>query len=320
MDISVVIPIYNEAASISQLYEEIVGVMGLLKKSYEIIFIDDGSIDESFKILENISKKAKGAGIKLTCLRFRKNFGKSGALLAGFRETKGDIVITMDGDLQDDPHEIPHFLERINQGCDFISGWKVVRKDPLSKVIPSKIFNFTTSFITGINLHDFNCGFKCYKKEVIKEIKIYGELYRYIPVLVAWRGFKIGEMKVGHRPRKFGKSKFGIKRFAKGFVDFITIMFLTKYAGRPLHFFGISGLLLSTAGFLVCVYLSFIWFMGQKPIGNRPLLLFGVLLILSGIQFISIGLMGELITNSSHRDEDLYLVAEKISYRDNINE
>lgn len=307
VDISVVIPVLNEEKNIEELSKQLKKPLDALRRSYELIFVDDGSTDNSFSILERLHK----IDPKVKVIQFRKNYGKSAVFTAGFKEARGEFVFTIDGDLQDDPKEIPRFLEEIDKGYDLVSGWKIERKDSLSKIIPSKLFNLTTSLLTGVRLHDFNCGFKCYRKEVVKEIKIYGELYRYIPVLVAWRGFRVTEIKVAHRPREFGKSKFGIGRFTKGFLDFLTVTFLTKYARRPLHFFGITGSLLFTVGFLICSYLSFYWFTGHR-LGNRPLLLFGVLLILSGIQFISIGLVGEMITEKFYKDGDDFTIRSKL--------
>lgn len=307
--ISIIIPIFNEEKSILELYKNLKETLDAINKEYELIFIDDGSTDSSFALLEKLHK----SDTKIKVIQFRNNFGKSAAIIAGFKEAKGLIIFTMDGDLQDDPKEIPYFLEEINKGYDLVSGWKVHRQDPLSKILPSRVFNFVTSFMTGVKLHDFNCGFKCYKREVIKEIKIYGELYRFIPVFAFWLGFKIGEIKVRHHHRKFGKSKYGIERIGRGFFDFLTVLFLTKYARRPLHFFGTSGMLSVFAGFSICTYLTFLWFTGYGPIGNRPLLLLGVFLILFGIQFISIGLIGELVINSLHKDEDMFVIKERLS-------
>jgi len=308
VDISVVIPILNEGESILQLYEQLKESLDKIGKSYEVIFIDDGSTDNSFLVLEQLNK----INAKIKAIQLRKNYGKSTALTVGFKEAKGAIVFTIDGDLQDDPKELPRFLEKINEGYDLVSGCKVNRKDSLSKVLSSKVFNFFTSLMSNVKIHDFNCGLKCYKKEAIEGIKIYGELYRYIPVLVANKGFKIGEIKVEHHPRKFGRSRFGIERFSHGFFDLLTVLFITKYTKKPLHFFGTCGFIISGTGFLICLHLSMLWLTGHRPIGNRPLLLLGVLLLIWGAQFISIGLVGELVTSSFHNDEDSYLIKKKI--------
>jgi glycosyltransferase involved in cell wall biosynthesis len=233
---------------------------------------------------------------------------KAAALSAGFSEATGDIVFTMDADLQDDPEEIPNFINKINQGHDMVSGWKIRRKDPISKTIPSKFFNWLTSLTTGVKVHDSNCGFKAYKKEVVKNINIYGELHRYIPAIAYWKGYKVGEVKVVHHARKFGKSKYGVERLMKGFFDLITVKFLTRYAKRPLHLFGFLGVLCFLVGFITGIYLVAGWFNGIG-IGNRPLLMLCVLFIVTGIQLISIGLLGEMINSSSRKDD--YVVKKK---------
>lgn len=266
---------------------------------YELIFIDDGSTDRSFQVLRDI--KRFDHHIKI--LRFRRNYGKSAALSVGFEKAQGDTVITMDADLQDDPAEIPALVKKINEGFDLVSGWKKVRRDPITKTIPSRFFNFVTSVMTGIKLHDFNCGLKAYKKEVVKTVKVYGELHRYVPVLAHWEGFKIGEMIVQHRPRKYGRTKFGMGRFWKGFLDLVTVLFTTRYFRRPLHLFGIWGLFSVLAGVIIDVWLVVEWFQGQTALGNRPLFLGGILLIIVGIQIVSIGLLGEMISKSRQAEE-----------------
>ncbi len=274
---------------------------------YELLFIDDGSTDKSFQVLRDLKRNDHHVKI----VRFRRNYGKSAALSVGFEKAQGNIVITMDADLQDDPAEIPSLVKRINDGFDLVSGWKKIRKDPVSKTIPSKFFNFVTSVMTGIKIHDFNCGLKAYKKEVVKSVKVYGELHRYVPVLAHWEGFKIGEMIVQHRPRKYGKTKFGIGRFWKGFLDLLTALFTTRYLRRPLHLFGFWGILFAGAGLIVDGWLIVEWFMGLTALGNRPLFLGGIFLIIIGIQFISIGLLGELISKSS-ATQDEYAIREYI--------
>lgn len=313
IEVSVVIPIYNECQSIAQLYEEIVEVMDLLRKTYEIIIVDDGSTDRSFQIIKELIEKAKSKGVKLSSLRFRKNYGKSAALLAGFKEAKGDIIITMDGDLQDDPGEIPNFIEKIYEGNDLISGWKFNRRDAANKVIPSKIFNAVTSWLTGIKLHDLNCCFKAYRREVIDDLNIYGELHRFIPILVFYNGFKIEEIKVNHRPRKYGKSKYGFKRFFEGFFDLMTVFFLTRFIKKPLHFFGNFGLISSFFGFLIISFLYIRKFVFGIIIGRNPFLFFlGLLLIIVGFQFFSIGLLGELMIRINPDESKRYYIKEVI--------
>lgn len=288
--ISVVIPVFNEEKSLKELYWRLVKV---LKKDFEIIFVDDGSTDNSaMKILEI---KEKDPRVSLVSLR--RNFGKSKALMAGFQKTKGEVVITLDADLQDAPEEIPSFLKKINEGYDLVVGWKKKRKDPFLTVFLSRIFNLFISFLTKIKIHDINCGFKAYKREVIENLDLYGDLYRFIPVLAASEGFRVAEIEVVHFPRKYGKSKYGISKFFRGFFDFFTILFLTKFKNRPLHFFGLVGGLLFLIGFLICGYLTILWF-GGESIGRRPLLILGILLVIVGIQFFSTGLLGELIVSS----------------------
>jgi len=292
--VSVVVPVFNEAESLKELYQQIVETCERERLSFEVIFIDDGSDDSTFIVLEQLFQRDP----RVKVIQFRKNSGKSDALSAGFEIASGDYVITMDGDLQDDPAEIPALIKEIEKGYDMISGWKAKRRDPLSKRIPSKVWNLGTSLLTGLKLHDFNCGLKIYKSEVVKNLKIYGELYRYIPALANWQGFRVGEMAVNHRPRKYGKSKFGASRFLKGFLDLITVMFLGKYTKRPLHLFGSVGFLFSIAGSGITIYLIVLRLMKKSFLSNRPLLYLGILFLIIGVQFISIGLLGEMITRS----------------------
>lgn len=305
--ISVIIPLLNEAESIDELNKKIIGVLSSINFDYEIIYIDDGSTDNSYEIL----KKIKQANEKIIVIHFKRNFGKSIALNVGFQEAVGDLVITMDADLQDDPSEIPNFIEKINKGYDLISGWKQNRKDRLIKLISSKIFNITVSLLSGLKLNDVNCGFKIYKKEVIKNIDVYGELHRFLPVLAYEKGFKIGELKIKHNHRKFGKSKygkFGLRRLKNYLVDPINILFITKYSKKPAHFFGSIGFLFLFLGLIVCLYLTTLWFLGERPIGNRPLLFFGILLIMIGIQLISMGFLGEIITKKNASKEKIHYI------------
>jgi len=291
MDISIVIPVKNEEKSLKILYREILKVLKPLRKSFEIIFIDDGSTDHSAEVIRKISKKDKSVNL----IQFRGNFGKSEALAAGFKKAKGNIIITLDADLQDDPAEIPKFLAKINQGYDLVVGWKKKRKDPLSKVLPSRIWNFMTATLSGVKLHDFNCGLKAYKAEVAKSLILYGELYRLIPILAAEKKFKITEVPVHHRPRRFGKSKFGWERFMKGFLDMITVVFLTKFIRRPAHFFGSLGIGLFSTGFIIGLYISYLRLTTGNIQNRHPLLLLGILLMVIGIQLFSTGLLAEMI-------------------------
>ena len=292
MNISIVIPVYNEEKNIIILYKLLKSVLS--KYQYEMIFVDDGSVDNTSSVIKDISKKDK----KVKLISFQRNYGKSDALSAGFDNAKGDIIITLDGDLQDNPKEIPRFIEKLNQGYDLVVGWKFKRKDPLTKIIPSKFFNLLTSFLTKVKIHDMNCGFKAYKKEVIKNINVYGELHRYIPAMAFWRGYKIGEIKVKHYPRRYGKSKYGVNRLFKGFMDLITVKFLMSYGRRPLHLFGLTGLLCFFLGIVSGLYLTYLWFKGIV-IGDRPLLMLAVLLIVLGVQFISLGLLGDMIISEN---------------------
>jgi len=306
MDVSIVIPLLNEQDSLNELTSRIAAELNRISRSHEIIFIDDGSTDHSFQKLMELKKTYPFIRI----IRFRKNFGKSAALSEGFRRTKGDIVITMDADLQDDPAELPRLIEKIESGLDLVSGWKKKRHDPISKTWPSRFFNLVTRKLTGIKIHDFNCGLKAYRSEVIKAIPVYGELHRYLPVLAHWMGFAVGEMVVTHHARKHGKSKYGLRRFFSGFFDLLTVLFLTKYRQKPLHLFGFAGLVASFFGFAISLYLTIEWFMGV-PLSRRPLLFLGILLLIVGVQFFSLGLMGELLTST--RDHSIqYAIRDEI--------
>ena len=306
MDISIIIPLLNEEESLGELYSKISEVADKNTLSYEICFVDDGSTDKSLDVLKELRQDNKNIKI----LSFRKNYGKSAALSEGFKLANGEFIITMDADLQDDPAEIPNLITKLNEGFDMVSGWKKKRNDPLSKTIPSKFFNYTTSLLTGIKIHDFNCGLKAYRREVIKEIPVYGELHRYLPVLAHWRGFRVGEIIVQHHPRKYGVTKFGWRRLFHGFFDLLTVLFITRYRQKPLHLFGSVGLVSITTGFAILIYLSILWLQGYG-IGDRPLLILGILLVIVGMQSFSLGLIGEMITNS--RDEEIsYSIREKI--------
>lgn len=291
--ISIIIPVYNEQDSVKPLYEQLISVLSKLE-NYEIIFVDDGSTDATIERIKEINDR------NVRAVQFRRNFGKAAALSCGFSNAKGDIIITMDGDLQDDPKEIPRFLEELKK-YDMISGWKFKRHDPINKIIPSKLFNWLSIMITGINIHDSNCGFKAYRSYVIKDISLYGELHRYIPALVYWKGYSVGEIKVEHRARMYGKSKYGAERLIKGFLDLITVKFLMSYIDRPLHLFGGIGIISVFFGMVICLFLIAEWLKGIR-IGNRPLLILGILLIITGIQFVSLGLIGELITSTQKKD------------------
>jgi len=297
--VSIVIPLYNEEESLRELTQKLVSVLTGMRTSYEIIFVDDGSTDGSFQVL----KKLHGENRAIKVIRFRRNFGKSAALSVGFREARGKFVVTMDADLQDDPEEIPGLLQALDDRYDLISGWKKKRHDPLTKTVPSRFFNFVTRVMTGIPIHDFNCGLKAYRGEVVKELNVYGELHRYIPVLAHYAGYRVGEKVVQHHPRKYGHTKFGISRFFRGFLDLLTVLFTTRYIRRPLHLFGVWGMVSFLIGAAIDIYLSIEWALGTTSLSNRPLFLVGFLFIIIGIQFVSIGLLGEMITRQQRSDE-----------------
>lgn len=297
MHLSIIIPAKDEEKSLPILYQEILTSVKPLKKSFEIIFVNDGSKDKTPTILQKLAKKDK----QVKLIQFRGNFGKSAALSAGFQKAQGEYIITLDADLQDDPAEIPKFLTKINEGYDLVCGWKKKRHDPPSKVIPSRLWNFLTSTLSGVKLHDFNCGFKAYKREVVKSLKIYGELYRLIPILAAEKKFKITEIPVCHRARKYGRSKFGWNRFLKGFLDMITVVFLTKFVKRPAHFFGGLGVILLSIGFIIGFHITYLKIHFGNIQGRQPLLLAGILLMVIGVQLLSTGLLAEMITYLNRR-------------------
>lgn len=300
VEFSVIVPVLDEAGSLALLYRELTDVLERLRRPYELIFVDDGSRDESFRILEKLHRQDD----RVRVLQLRRNFGKAAALSVGFAHARGQIVATLDGDLQDDPAELPRLLEALEDGYDLVSGWKAQRRDPISKRWPSRLFNAVTGRLTGLQLHDFNSGFKVYRRPVVEELRLYGELHRFIPVLASQRGFVVGEVPVNHRPRRFGRSKYGAARFVRGFLDLLTVLFLTRYTRRPLHLFGGLGLLSLGIGVLANLYLTALWLAGVRPIGNRPLLAFGVLCILVGIQFVSLGLLSELVLSFQARSSE----------------
>jgi len=308
VNISVVIPLLNEEESLPKLTAKLKETLAVsAREKYEVIFIDDGSTDSSFQVLKQINQKDN----RFKVIRFRRNYGKSAALAVGFAEAKGEIVITMDADLQDDPKEIPHLIAKLNEGYDLVSGWKKKRHDPFHKTIPSRFFNFVTSTVSGIKLHDFNCGLKAYRKDVVKTLQVYGEMHRYLPALAHWDGFRVTEIPVTHHARQFGKSKFGFSRFFKGFLDLLTVLFTTRYVKRPLHLFGTVGTLLALIGFGTDLYLTIEWSLGKTSLSNRPLALFGVALIIVGVQLISFGLIGELLVKNSQKNAE-YSVRERL--------
>ena len=304
--VSIVIPVFNEEDSVEQLHAEICAVFETLEQDVEIIFVDDGSSDQTPQRLADLC--AQNASTRL--IRFRRNFGKAAALDAGFDVARGEIVFTMDADLQDDPAEIPNFIAALDRGLDVVSGWKHKRNDPLDKTLPSKLFNHVVARLSVVRLNDFNCGFKAYRAEALEGLNLYGELHRFIPVLLHWKGFAIGEIPVNHRARQFGKSKYGFSRLFKGGLDFLGVMLNTRYATRPLHVFGGAAFLLGGIGFAILTYLSTIWLLGAGPIGNRPLLLLGILMVMTSFQFITIGLLGEFIQHQGASRQVRYQIRE----------
>ncbi|MGB4958104.1 MAG: glycosyltransferase family 2 protein [Saprospiraceae bacterium] len=310
MDISLVIPLYNEAESLPELHDWIIRVMVQHNFDYEIIFVDDGSKDESWEMIENLQKKNPNVhGIK-----FRRNYGKSAGLNVGFEAAKGDIIITMDADLQDSPEEIPELFRMIKDGhYDLISGWKKKRFDPISKTIPTKLYNFVTRKMSGVQLNDMNCGLKAYRSEVIKNIEVYGEMHRYIPVIAKWAGFtNIGEKVVQHQARKYGVTKFGLSRFIYGPLDLFSIMFMGKFGNRPMHFFGVIGTFIFFGGLGILGYLSLVkilFFAGG--IANRPAFYLGILMVIVGIQLFIAGFLGELISRSAS-ERNTYKIEKEI--------
>ncbi|MBK9097583.1 MAG: glycosyltransferase family 2 protein [bacterium] len=303
--ISIVIPLFNEEESIIPLCNDIRKAIYRLSTNYEVILIDDGSTDSSLQKLKEIVKTDN----RFKYLSFRKNYGKSAALQVGFKAATGDVVVTMDADLQDDPQEIQNLLKKLEEGFDLCSGWKKKRQDPFIKKISSKFFNYVTRLISGIKIHDFNCGLKAYRKEVVENVKVYGELHRYIPVLAKWQGYSITEIPVMHHPRRYGKTKFGISRFFKGFIDLLTVTFVTRYIKRPLHFFGFFGAIAFLIGFIILGYLTVLWIQGH-PLSNRPMIFLGMLLIIVGVQLFAVGLLGEVIVHNSMDDRE-YVIKDK---------
>lgn len=316
MDISVVIPLLNEEESLPELCEWIVKVMGQNNYTYEVLFIDDGSTDSSWQVIEKLAAENPNVrGIK-----FRRNYGKSAALNVGFKDVQGDVVITMDADLQDSPDEIPDLKAKIEEGYDLISGWKAKRYDPISKTIPTKLFNWATRKMSGIYLHDFNCGLKAYRNDVVKAIEVYGEMHRYIPVIAKNAGFKkIGEQVVQHRARKYGSSKFGLNRFVNGFLDLLSITYMAKFSKRPMHFFGSIGSVSFIVGFMAMVYLLgnkayHSWFTHEpvRDAVDNPWFYLALTTLIVGVQLFLAGFLGEMISRSAH-DKDHYLIAKKIN-------
>jgi glycosyltransferase involved in cell wall biosynthesis len=294
--ISVVVPVHDEERSVALLYEELEAALEPGREPWEAVFVDDGSTDGTFAALTRLHARTPNTRV----VRLRRNFGKSTALAAGFAQGEGETIVTIDGDLQDNPAEIPQLLAKLEEGFDLVSGWKTRRRDPLRRRILSRIFNSVTGRVSGLRLHDMNCGLKAYRAEVVRGLALYGELHRFIPVLAHYRGFRIAELPVNHRPRTHGRSRYGMERYLRGFLDLLTVTFMGRYRHRPLHLFGGLGLVLGFVGTVVLVYLTVLKATGEA-IGHRPLLTLGVLLVVVGLQFFSLGLLSEMVT--SHHEE-----------------
>jgi len=294
--ISVVVPVHAEERSVALLYEELEATLEPGDEAWEVVFVDDGSEDGTFAALTRLHARTANTRV----VRLRRNFGKSAALAAGFAHAEGETVVTIDGDLQDDPAEIPRLLAKLEEGFDLVSGWKARRRDPWRRRLLSRIFNAVTGRVSGLRLHDMNCGLKAYRAEVVRGLALYGELHRFIPVLAHYRGFRVAELPVNHRPRNHGRSRYGLERYLRGFLDLLTVTFMGRYRHRPLHLFGGIGLVLGLIGTAVLLYLTVLKATGEA-IGHRPLLMLGVLLVVVGLQFFSLGLLSEMVT--SHHEE-----------------
>ncbi len=290
--ISVVVPVYNEERSVALLYEELQAALEPLDLPWEVVYVDDGSTDGSFAALTRLHALHDNVQV----VRLRRNFGKSAALAAGFGQAAGEVIVTIDGDLQDDPAEIPHLLAKLDEGFDLVSGWKAKRRDPLTRRALSRVFNAGVGLVSGVRLHDMNCGLKAYRASVVRGLPLYGELHRFLPVLAHQRGYRIAELPVNHRPRAHGRSRYGIERYLRGFFDLLTVSFIGRYRHRPLHLFGGLGLLTMLGGAACLLYLTVVKAQGHA-IGSRPLLTLGVLLVVVGVQLLSLGLIGEMITS-----------------------
>jgi glycosyltransferase involved in cell wall biosynthesis len=299
LDLTIVIPLLNEEESLRPLFQKIQDAVAALNLSYEVIFIDDGSTDGSMAVLRELNEKSDVVKV----IQFRRNFGKAAAYSAAFSRVRGKYVVTMDADLQDDPAEIEHLIAKLEEGYDLVSGWKKKRHDPLGKTVPSKFFNWVTGRVSGIDIHDFNCGLKGYRREVTQDVKIYGELHRYIPVLAGLEGYSVAEIPVQHHARQFGTTKYGWSRLFKGFLDLLTVMYLGRYMGRPLHLFGVLGVLLTGAGMLINTYIASLWFRTGSIQHRYPLLSLGTLLTVLGVQVICTGLIGDMVARASSPEE-----------------
>lgn len=313
--LSFVIPVKDEQGTLVGLVERILAAVQALGDRYaaEFILVDDGSTDRSWAIMNGLAARF---GDAVTAIRLRRNFGKAAALEAGFREARGSIVFTMDADLQDDPAEIPAFLAKLAEGYDVVSGWKLDRQDPVSKTLPSKLFNFVTARLTGLALHDFNCGFKAYRRDVLDKIRLYGELHRYVPVLAHDLGYRVGEIPVIHHARRHGASKYGLERYLRGLIDLLTVHATTRYLKKPGHLFGGVGLAAGALGGVILSYLAVLWFLDLGPIGTRPLFFVGILLVILAIQLISLGVIAELLNRHTDARSTEMIIAERVNGSD----
>jgi glycosyltransferase involved in cell wall biosynthesis len=309
--ISIVVPVMNEEQSIAILFEKLSAQLDTLGQTYEIIFVDDGSTDNTFAELKKLHDEHPSI---VRVIRFRRNFGKTPALVAGFERCRGEIIFTMDGDLQDDPEEIPSFLTKLDEGYDLVSGWKFPRLDPISKTFPSRVFNGLVSTLTGVHLHDINNGFKAYRREVIEDthFKLYGDFHRFVPVMVYWRGFRVTEIKVRHHPRKYGVSKFGARRFARGLIDLLNVLFLTSFLRTPLRLFGPLGFLTFSLGVLVDLFVVARRFFVGQLIRDQPLLFVGIILMIIGVQFVMTGLQSEMIRHYAFQPGEEYSIRQEL--------
>jgi dolichol-phosphate mannosyltransferase len=315
-DLSIIVPVFNEEDSLVELHRQIVAVENETSQSFETIFVDDGSRDRSWEVLSQLASEFD----RVKCIRFRRNFGKAAALRAGAAECEADLIVTMDADLQDDPAEIPRFLEALGDDYDLISGWKEKRNDPVGKTLPSKVFNWLVGFLTGVKLHDHNCGFKLYRREIFDEVKLYGEMHRFVPVLATARGFRVNEIAVNHRAREHGVSKYGLERLPKGFLDLLTVSFLTGYNQRPQHVIGAMGLASFFVGSIGLIYMMIYWFLRMTieafntwpPLHERPLLIFSLGALLLGTQLLCMGFLAELIVNRGQETKEPYSISERV--------
>ena len=296
--LSVVVPAHNEERSLPSLMAELTAALAALGRPWEIVVVDDGSTDGTFAVLTRL--RAEQPALRI--LRMRRKFGKAAALAAGFEHARGDVIVTLDGDGQDDPAEIPRLVAKLDEGFDLVSGWKARRHDPLVRRLLSRVYNVVTGWVSGVRLHDMNCGLKAYRGDVARGLRLYGELHRFIPVLAHYEGYSVAEVAVNHRPREHGRSRYGPERYLRGFFDLLTVTFMGRYRYRPLHLFGGLGLLLGTVGFVLLAYLTVVKLTGEA-IGHRPLLTLGVLLLVVGLQLFSLGLLGELVTSQHEQRE-----------------